>query len=147
MFPRGLKTNVILTLAILLFLAMLLVDFVLIIMTQRQLVRAEIDKGVVLLEAFANRMVQVTAEGRIRTNGEVMAEFEGLIKKAGYRGALLVAEDDDVSWFLCPDITLKKELMSKGLDEEKVKSELENWQKMKEAGSKKKSGKKLSRKE
>jgi len=43
-------------------------------------------------------------------------------------------------------ITLKKELMSKGLDEEKVKSELENWQKMKEAGSKKKSGKKLSRK-
>ena len=43
-------------------------------------------------------------------------------------------------------ITFKKELMSKGLDEEKVKSELENWQKMKEAGSKKKSGKKLSRK-
>ena len=43
-------------------------------------------------------------------------------------------------------ITLKKELMSKGLDEEKVKSEVENWQKMKEAGSKKKSGKKLSRK-
>jgi len=43
-------------------------------------------------------------------------------------------------------VTLKKELMSKGLDEEKVKSELENWQKMKEAGSKKKPGKKLSRK-
>jgi small subunit ribosomal protein S16 len=39
-------------------------------------------------------------------------------------------------------ITLKKELISKGLDEEKVKSELENWQKMKEAGSMKKTGKK-----
>jgi len=43
-------------------------------------------------------------------------------------------------------ITLKKELLSKGLDEEKVKSELENWQKIKEAGSKKKTDKKLSRK-
>lgn len=43
-------------------------------------------------------------------------------------------------------ITLKKELMSKGLDEEKIKTELENWQKMKEASSMKKSDKKLSRK-
>ena len=43
-------------------------------------------------------------------------------------------------------ITLKKELMSKGLDEEKIKSELENWQKVKEAGSKKQAGKKLSKK-
>lgn len=43
-------------------------------------------------------------------------------------------------------ITLKKELISKGFDEEKVKSELENWQKMKEAGSKKRTEKKLSRK-
>jgi small subunit ribosomal protein S16 len=43
-------------------------------------------------------------------------------------------------------ITLKKELAGKGLDEEKIKSELENWQKMKEASSKKKSEKKLSRK-
>ena len=43
-------------------------------------------------------------------------------------------------------ITLKKELLSKGLDEEKIKSEIETWQKMKEAGSKKKPGKKLSRK-
>jgi len=44
-------------------------------------------------------------------------------------------------------IILKKELISKGLDEEKVKSELENWQNVKEASSKKKkTDKKLSRK-
>jgi hypothetical protein len=36
--------------------------------------------------------------------------------------------------------------MSKGLDEEKINSEIENWKKMKEAGTKKKTGKKLSRK-
>jgi len=43
-------------------------------------------------------------------------------------------------------ITLKKELISKGFDEEKIKSEMENWQKMKEAGSKKRTEKKLSKK-
>jgi small subunit ribosomal protein S16 len=43
-------------------------------------------------------------------------------------------------------ITLKKELMSKGFDEEKIKSEIDNWQKMKEASSKKKTEKKLSKK-
>ena len=43
-------------------------------------------------------------------------------------------------------IILKKELISKGFDEEKVKSELENWQKVKEASSKKRSEKKLSKK-
>jgi small subunit ribosomal protein S16 len=43
-------------------------------------------------------------------------------------------------------ITLKKELMSKGLDEEKIKTGMDNWQKMKEASSKKTTGKKLSRK-
>lgn len=43
-------------------------------------------------------------------------------------------------------ITLKKELMSKGFDEEKVKAELEEWQKLKEAGSKKKLEKKSAKK-
>ncbi len=43
-------------------------------------------------------------------------------------------------------ITLKKELMSKGLDEEKIKTELENWQKMKEASSIKKREKKSAKK-
>ncbi|MBP1682579.1 MAG: rpsP [Ignavibacteriaceae bacterium] len=43
-------------------------------------------------------------------------------------------------------IILKKELISKGFDEEKVKSELENWQKVKEASSKKRTEKKLSKK-
>lgn len=43
-------------------------------------------------------------------------------------------------------LILKRELMSKGLDEEKIASELENWQKLKEASAMKQSEKKLSRK-
>ena len=39
-------------------------------------------------------------------------------------------------------ITLKRELGKKGLDAEKVEAELENWKKLKEASSKKKTVKK-----
>lgn len=43
-------------------------------------------------------------------------------------------------------VTLKKELISKGLDEEKVNSELEEWQKKKEASLTKKREKKSAKK-
>jgi small subunit ribosomal protein S16 len=43
-------------------------------------------------------------------------------------------------------IILKRELTKKGLSEEKINSELENWQKMKEASLQKKSEKKKSKK-
>ncbi len=44
-------------------------------------------------------------------------------------------------------ITLKKELTKKQLSEEKIQEELENWQKLKEAGAAKKVQKKKSKKE
>jgi small subunit ribosomal protein S16 len=44
-------------------------------------------------------------------------------------------------------ITLKKELIKKKLPEEKIQEELENWQKLKEAGTNKKSAMKKSKKE
>lgn len=43
-------------------------------------------------------------------------------------------------------IILKRELASKGLDEEKIRSEMESWQKMKEASLQKKAGKKQTKK-
>ena len=43
-------------------------------------------------------------------------------------------------------ITLKRELVKKGHDAEKVEAEMENWRKLKEASSKKKSVKKKSKK-
>ena len=44
-------------------------------------------------------------------------------------------------------ITLKRELAKKGLDAEKVETEMENWKKLKEASSKKKTAKKKSKKQ
>jgi small subunit ribosomal protein S16 len=43
-------------------------------------------------------------------------------------------------------IILKRELAAKGLDEEKIKSELENWQKAKEVSLKKKAEQKQAKK-
>lgn len=49
MFVRGLKTNVIITIAVLLLLAMLLTDFVVTTRVQQDLIRSESEKGLLLL--------------------------------------------------------------------------------------------------
>jgi len=110
MSPRGLKTNVILTLAILLFLAMLLVDSVQIIMTQREMVRAEIDKGVLLLRTVAENLVQETPDASLGSEDALFAGFENLADNAGYRGIIVQADNDRLLWAKCPNITLQKDL-------------------------------------
>jgi hypothetical protein len=114
MFPRGLKTNVILTIAILLFLAMLLVDFVLIIMTQRELVRAEVDKGMVLLDATSAPLVNAMTDASNQFKETTFAEFESLVHRSGYRGVLIQVDRTNILWSACPDITLENELKMLG---------------------------------
>ncbi len=114
MFLRGLKTNVILTLAILLFLAMLLVDFVLIIMTQRELVRAEIDKGIVLLRTVSENMVPETAGMPLRSNEAFFTSFEALVNDTGYHGLIVQADNGRLLWSKCPNITLQKRIDPSG---------------------------------
>ena len=114
MFPRGLKTNVILTIAILLFLAMLLVDFVLIIMTQKELVRAEINKGIILLDAASKPLVDATADNSPHSREAIFTDFEALAYRSGYRGILIQIDRDHILWSACPDITLENELKGLG---------------------------------
>jgi two-component system NtrC family sensor kinase len=112
MFPRGLKTNVALTIAILLVLAMLLVDFVLIMMTQRELVRSEIEKGTVFLDAVAENLLEGSDPAPWRFNEAFSARFETLVNEAGYRGAIIQNAEDRLLWSNHPGITMLKELGS-----------------------------------
>lgn len=56
MFPRGIKINIVITLAVLLITAMLLTDFIFTIKTQQDLVRAETSKGYMLLSIMEDRI-------------------------------------------------------------------------------------------
>ena len=49
MFPRGIKANIIITMAVLLITAMLLIDFIMTIMVQRELIQSESAKGQLVL--------------------------------------------------------------------------------------------------
>lgn len=59
---HGIKTNIAINLAILLCAAMLLTDFVMIIIAQRDLVRAEISKGYMIISEVENNIFK-TSEG------------------------------------------------------------------------------------
>ena len=58
MFPRGLKTNIAIHLSVLLVLAMILIDFVMIITAQKDLLRSEISRGYTFISGIeAKRMI------------------------------------------------------------------------------------------
>ena len=57
MFMRGLKAKIAVTIAVLLFLAMLLIDLVTIVTVKRELIRAEIYKANILLTSFEHSIL------------------------------------------------------------------------------------------
>ena len=57
MFIRGLKTKIAINIAVLLFLAMLLIDLVTIVTVRRELIRSEVLRANVLLTSLAHRIV------------------------------------------------------------------------------------------
>lgn len=57
MFIRGLRTKIAINFAILLFLAMLLIDLVMIVTVKRELIRSELFKAGILLSSFENSLL------------------------------------------------------------------------------------------
>ena len=57
---RGLKTNIAVNIIILIFVAMLLINLVALMMTQRGYLKAEGSKGFLLLSALEDKFIQIT---------------------------------------------------------------------------------------
>ena len=66
MFIRGLKAKIAINIAVLLFLAMLLIDLVTIVTVKRELIRSEVFKANILLTSFEHSIVNgiPSTEGR-----------------------------------------------------------------------------------
>jgi signal transduction histidine kinase len=56
---RGLKTNIAINIITLIFVAMLLINFVAYMMTQRSFLKAESEKGIILLSAFGDKIIEI----------------------------------------------------------------------------------------
>lgn len=80
MFIRGLKTKIAINLAVLLLLAMVLIDLVTIVTVKRELVRSEIDKAGLLLKSIEHSLLSGTLQYRgqsILSPGSIMGKILG----------------------------------------------------------------------
>lgn len=79
-FIRGLKTKIAINLAVLLLLAMVLIDLVTIVTVKRELVRSEIDKAGLLLKSIEHSLLSGTLQYRgqsILSPGSIMGKILG----------------------------------------------------------------------
>lgn len=63
MFSSGLRTKISVNLALLLLLAMFSIDFILVIMTQRDLIRSEISKGNIFISSMERQIINLLEAG------------------------------------------------------------------------------------
>jgi len=109
-FRHGLKTNITINLALLLVLAMILIDFVMIIMAQRVMIRFEISKGYFFISGMESAMANTPEPiQKIRTFNYA-DNFESLLDKAGYLCGLVLGANEDNLFLGGNDCSWQKEL-------------------------------------
>lgn len=110
MFRHGLNTNITINLAVLLLLAMILIDFVIIITAQRIMLRSEIDKGYLFITGIESSIANYPEPiKRIHANN-FKSNFAKLLKEAGYLCGLVLGTDENKILFNGQGCSLQKEL-------------------------------------
>ncbi|MEE8429914.1 MAG: ATP-binding protein [Candidatus Desulfatibia sp.] len=94
MFRYGLKTNITVTLAILLVVAMILIDFVMIITAQRVLLRSEISKGYFFISGIELSLAHYPEEIKSISNLSIKGNLEKLLNEAGYLCGIVLGTDE-----------------------------------------------------
>ena len=91
MFPRGIKANIVITLAVLLIAAMLLIDFIMTIMVQRELIQSESSKGRLVLSMIEMHTDLAMDSGAVVFEWKDKNSFEQMLLSNGF--SLMVVVD------------------------------------------------------
>jgi len=89
-FPRGLKTNIVIHLFVLLVLAMILLDFVMIITVRRDLLRSEISRGYVFISGIEANKMFFPESDNITPSSDFQDDFGRMLKDAGFSCAIVM---------------------------------------------------------
>lgn len=110
MFFRGLKTNIAINLAVLFLFGMLLIDVVMIILTQRDLLKTEISKGDLLVAAIESHLESYFESGKIRFNKTLDQKLDNLVVGTGFSCVLIVGNDTQALYFRGTGCIMKDDL-------------------------------------
>ena len=90
MFSSGLKTNILIHLALLLLIAMVLIDFVMIIVAQKALLKSEISKGYVFISGIESNFDMVSESGNVALSTDFQKDFDRRLQYAGLSCAVVM---------------------------------------------------------
>ncbi len=94
MFYRGIKTNIFINIAVLLVLAMILIDFVITIAVQNILIRSEISKGNFLISSIEDELRDYD-----ETDLDFKAKLNKMLNESGFSGAVILDRKEDQIYF------------------------------------------------
>ena len=93
MFARGLKAKMAITIAMLLFVAMVLIDIVIVVTTQNEIVRAEVSKGDILLARLQDDLIDTCLWENIGSHSASKIKIMNILDEAGVSCALILGRD------------------------------------------------------
>lgn len=99
MFARGLKAKMAITIATLLFVAMVLIDLVIVITTQNELIRAEVSRGDILLARLQDDLIDTCLWENIGSHSAAKARIMNMLSEAGVSCALIMGRDSGQLYF------------------------------------------------
>ena len=110
MFFHGLKTNIAIHLSVLLLLAMILLDFVMIITARRDLLRSEISRGYIFISGIQANKMFIPELGNIAASSDFQYDFGRLLKDAGFSCAIVMDAKKNRAYFHGENCTLQNEI-------------------------------------
>ena len=99
MFARGLKAKMATNIVVLLFVGMILIDIVIVVTTQRDLIRAEISKGDLVLSRLEDDALATSLWENIGIHAESKAKMSKILYEAGIACALIMGKDQGQLYF------------------------------------------------
>jgi signal transduction histidine kinase len=113
MFIRGLRTKIAFNIAILFFVAMLLINVVTVMTARRDIIRSEASKGHFILSTLEADLLKSLKFGTDSTPNSSRAQVFHLLTEAGVSNALVLGKNKDTIYFGDPPKSLKDELVKR----------------------------------
>ena len=113
MFARGLKTKIAFNIAILFFVAMLLINVVTLMTTQRDFIRKEASNGYLILSALEADLLNSLNFDNDLSRSNSRAQINSLLAEAGISGALLLRSSNQRIFFGDSSKPLQDEMLKR----------------------------------